>query len=741
MNKLIKIYYFVWETANFLSNTGIQRVVRNLGSQLMNLNRDISIQFVSWDTHQKKLCPLNNFEKDILSKFDGPKHNNSISNELDFDLNNNSNKWLFIPEILSVKNYPEFKFIVNYGRTLGFKVAHIFYDSLPATLCYYYNNEFSQQHSNYMLDLKDLNIDRIFPISNESRDNLISFLNKKSSEKNLISEKIKSILLPSEFVNEKIEVSKDFIKDSYILSVGTIEPRKNHLNLLDAFSLLKTPAKLILVGKCFDDKYQKQFLDKLQYLQTTKTLSSVEWISSCSDEKLTNLYKNAYFTIFPSVAEGFGLPIVESFNFGKFCLTHYKGSMREVVNAYGQYDFFCDVLNIEDMAHKLEILIGNSKLIEEFETKIKEAPKKSWEEYALQICHELDFSKSSQRACGEKLLTIVGHQNIIHDGIEFILKEKFNGVFSGKYLWILEEGCEVISSSLDELLRLIKEQETVISNDFVKMFYLNHSLKLIENNNIVGTSSFTENDKNQLKFLALKSLSLFTRMDACVLYRENYHQFVLSGKSFSQYLFDNMLEQTGYWLGSVSVILTEKLNNFEKAEWNLSKVFLLLNEIELQGVSDSIISRYKKEINKSLEHYLALLLNTIVPEQGIPQWYSIDLLIQNCLMDQRELVISYHNLYVEQQKRINKTKNEHRNEYLSPACLMEKYNITFNGKLGIVYFIQKWDEFSKLSFISLMENVISNIDRVELIVINELNSLDLESEIDRVARYLSRSVP
>lgn len=103
----------------------------------------------------------------------------------------------------------------------------------------------------------------------------------------------------------------------HFLCLGTIEPRKNHRLLLDVWSDLAarlgddTP-KLTIVGQ--SGPMTGTILDPLK--RSPALSRHVEWREKCDDDELGGLLGSAHAVLFPSLAEGFGLPLVEALQAG-----------------------------------------------------------------------------------------------------------------------------------------------------------------------------------------------------------------------------------------------------------------------------------------------------------------------------------------------------------------------------------------------------------------------------------------
>jgi glycosyltransferase involved in cell wall biosynthesis len=122
---------------------------------------------------------------------------------------------------------------------------------------------------------------------------------------------------------------KRFGAGEFWLSVGTIEPRKNQRLLVQAYARYLEaggrPIPLVLAGG-------KGWLmeDFQEYLAKLGLSDSVILTGYVSDNELIWLYRNCYANLYPSVFEGFGLPVLEGMQFGAPTLSSNATSMPEV---------------------------------------------------------------------------------------------------------------------------------------------------------------------------------------------------------------------------------------------------------------------------------------------------------------------------------------------------------------------------------------------------------------------------
>lgn len=114
----------------------------------------------------------------------------------------------------------------------------------------------------------------------------------------------------------------------YILSVGTLEPRKNRINLLKAFEDVARAIpwlELAVAGRpgWMDATFRKR-------LQESPFRERVRLFLDIDDKKLSLLYRNALALVYPSFREGFGLPVAEAMALGCPVITSDRSSMPEV---------------------------------------------------------------------------------------------------------------------------------------------------------------------------------------------------------------------------------------------------------------------------------------------------------------------------------------------------------------------------------------------------------------------------
>ena len=172
----------------------------------------------------------------------------------------------------------------------------------------------------------------------------------------------------------------------YILFVGSIQPRKNTMRLIEAFEKVKenhsnplllrgNNLKLVICGGkgWMADKIYKR-------AKESKFSGDIIFTGNISDEERNKLYKNALIFAFPSLYEGFGMPVLEAMSYGVPCVVGDNSSLSEIA---GGNALLVDADNSVDIAEKMNLLLSDSELRKDLSRRgIENAKRFSWDEAA-----------------------------------------------------------------------------------------------------------------------------------------------------------------------------------------------------------------------------------------------------------------------------------------------------------------------------------------------------------------------
>lgn len=141
------------------------------------------------------------------------------------------------------------------------------------------------------------------------------------------------------------DLEKLGLKRPYFLWVGANEPRKNLNRIIEAWRNYSHDFDLVLAGS--------------NGLTSLKPEQGLKIVSSPSRQQLGSLYKHAAVFVFPSLYEGFGLPILESFHYGCPVVTSNNSGMSEVADDAG---FLVDPYEIDSIRHGIDEALEKGKL-------------------------------------------------------------------------------------------------------------------------------------------------------------------------------------------------------------------------------------------------------------------------------------------------------------------------------------------------------------------------------------------
>lgn len=392
--------------------TGIQRVVFNIGKELAN-DKDIDIRFCRFDYRRKAFTETSynfvepTYERSVKSG--KVKRQRVVFRVLKKILPGRAKR--LAKSLIGYASPPYFsitptvKFadgdtlfiagafwtgqlegVRKIRETVNVKTVGIMYDMVPVMmphLCTHITEiDFSRE-----IDSAIKVVDKWISISENTKKDLIDYA--KSRRIKMRAKENVVVKLGSD-INVNGESKSPFTKkdrpEEYILFVSTIEARKNQNIIYQTVKLadeqgVKIPP-IVLVGK-----HGWHSDDTIALLRRDKSVKhKIIWFDSADDTNLRWLYKNSLFTIYPSLYEGWGLPVAESIAYKKFCLASNNSSIPEV--AGNLIDYFSPY-SAESLLRKIKTYSNNRVLLAEKERSLEAFTQQDWTSTARQIADVL----------------------------------------------------------------------------------------------------------------------------------------------------------------------------------------------------------------------------------------------------------------------------------------------------------------------------------------------------------------
>ena len=147
----------------------------------------------------------------------------------------------------------------------------------------------------------------------------------------------------------------------FVLYLGTVEPRKNISRLIEAFEQIKEPISLVIVGRL-----GWKYADVLEQIERSPKRRFIKLLGYVTESDKPYIMKLAKVFAWPSLYEGFGLPVLEAMAVGTPVLTSNVSSLPEVA---GDSALLVDPYSVGDIAKGLSLLLTDSNLREHYSNK------------------------------------------------------------------------------------------------------------------------------------------------------------------------------------------------------------------------------------------------------------------------------------------------------------------------------------------------------------------------------------
>lgn len=199
--------------------------------------------------------------------------------------------------------------------------------------------------------------DKIVSVSKSTDERLLFHFEKYANGKDTVI--YEDVIVNTDYsnINKNYLSENNLKKNEYIMFLGTIEPRKNIITLIKALDKInkETNMKLLICGKYgWNCEEEKKLIER--------NLDKIVFLNYVTDEEKNYLMHNSFAFIFPSLYEGFGLPVLEAMKNETLVLVADNTSLKEIVN---DERLRFSTLNHEELAEKVIKIYGDINLYNE----------------------------------------------------------------------------------------------------------------------------------------------------------------------------------------------------------------------------------------------------------------------------------------------------------------------------------------------------------------------------------------
>jgi len=235
------------------------------------------------------------------------------------------------------------------ARLLFLHADYYFFPAFPAPLLFFRRHAVTTIHDLGCYDFPDTNKRYMIPyyrilyrkaalcgkkiatVSEFSKGRIVDLLGVKPSNVCVCYSGLSDTFLNFEYSSSSFAAVKEqyALPEKYIVSLSTLEPRKNFRLLIDAYTDLllagQTDCELVLVGR------KGWMIDDLLSGLPEEVLPHIHFTGFVEEEALPYIYKGASMFVFPTLYEGFGLPPIEAMSLGTPVVCSNAASMPEVL--------------------------------------------------------------------------------------------------------------------------------------------------------------------------------------------------------------------------------------------------------------------------------------------------------------------------------------------------------------------------------------------------------------------------
>ncbi len=382
-----KVYIDVTQFVQIDALTGIQRVMRELIFRLLK-NPDLETVLICYRPQNKKYELLHN---DAFLQYyqQGKGRKSAFCSQNHLRIEELERDAVFFEIDVAWSAFLKRSYLLPKLKQQGLILISMIYDIMAITHFQYFHPLFTYEFMEF-ISAHILYDDLILVNTADTRNTLLSFAKKAGIE----SLCVEVVPLGGDFqgrqeVPDSTEQVQESVKQTaglkpYLLLVGTIEPRKNHRLLYDAYRrrLHKEEINIIFAGRV--GWIEKEFMDTLY--QDPDYGKRIHHISNASNQDLRYLYHHAFAVAFPTHMEGYGLPVVEALENGDVVIASDIPVLREVG---GDYCIYFKENDVDDFSDKVVDLMHDKESYSKLREHVSSYRVHTWDQTAERVAQLL----------------------------------------------------------------------------------------------------------------------------------------------------------------------------------------------------------------------------------------------------------------------------------------------------------------------------------------------------------------
>jgi len=361
-------------------HTGIQQVTRSL-LPIWTSQRDVVP--AAWTRSAGSLRRLSEPESQRMTSWSTRQSDNSGASSGGHDGPDTARcpvllvPWRSVIVMLEVPPFEALDRVAAIGDYSGNRLVGVAYDAIPVTSADMVPPTETSRFVRYLTAVKFAS--RMAGISAAATAEIAGFVEAVASQ-GIQGPLITEIALPSE-PPRRPGRTPSTTGNPAILVVGSHEPRKNHLAILHSAEILWRAGIRFTLTFIGGSGWGEEFPRRIAELQEAGR--PVQVLRAVPEKDLEKAYTSASFTVFPSLHEGFGLPVAESLSYGTPVITSNFGSTAEIGRHGGT--LLIDPRDNHALTNAIRTLLREPETLQRLRSEIATRPTRNWQNYADEL--------------------------------------------------------------------------------------------------------------------------------------------------------------------------------------------------------------------------------------------------------------------------------------------------------------------------------------------------------------------